>query len=247
MSLFYGEVNRTDESAGRLLDKLDDLAIRERTLFIFTTDHGIAMPYAKGTLYDPGLKIACILSWPGVLAASTTYEALSSNVDLLPTVMEAVGHPELIPTDIDGQSLWNGLAARTEIARDHLYAEMTWHDFYEPMRAIRTESHKLIRNFEPGTGLQLARDIMRSPIVAEMRASLLAHPHPEYEFYDLLDDPLERNNLAGQVEFRALETRMRADLNDWLESTSDPILAGRVPPPKQYFSVMDTNWSRRLP
>ena len=247
MSLFYGEGSRTDESAGRIVDKLDELGIRDNTLMIFTTDHGIAMPYAKGTLYDPGLKIACILSWPGVIAAGTRYDALSSNVDLLPTIMEAADRLDLIPPDIDGLSLWAGLTNGAECDRDHVYAEMSWHDFYEPMRGIRTESHKLIRNFEPGTGLQLARDITSSPIVLEIRESLLSHPHPEYELYELGKDPLERNNLAGQADVRDLETRLKSDLNAWLRATADPILDGRIVPPRQYFPVMDTDWTRRLP
>ena len=81
----------------------------------------------------------------------------------------------------------------------------------------------------------------------EIREGLLSHPRPEYELYELREDPLERKNVAGEADVRDLESRLRSDLNAWLEATADPILDGRIVPPGQYFPVMDTDWTRRLP
>ena len=59
-----GAIRHMDAQFGRVLDVVDRLGIRENTLVIFTTDHGIAMPRAKCTCYDPGLEIALILRLP---------------------------------------------------------------------------------------------------------------------------------------------------------------------------------------
>ncbi len=106
LSRFYGEAQRMDAAMGRVLEALEARHLDEETLVIFTSDHGIGMPLAKGTLYDPGVKIPLIVRRPGATSDGRRYAGLTSNVDLLPTVLEAVGAEDLIPNDVDGQSLW---------------------------------------------------------------------------------------------------------------------------------------------
>ena len=121
------------------------------------------------------------------------------------------------------------------MGREYIYTEQTWHDFYEPIRAIRSEKYKLIRNFEPGTGLQIAADILQTRTVNVMRKELQNRVIPEYEFYDLEADPLERNNLSGTAEIREEERRLRQALQTWLETTHDPIVSGVIPAPVGYL------------
>ena len=227
MSRFYGDVSRVDRGVGQILQRLDDDGLRD-TLLIFTTDHGIAMPLAKGTLYDPGIKIGAILRWPGRIAAGDRFSGLTSNVDLLPTILDAVGGGADIPADLDGLSLWSALTGGDGPDRDAIFGEMTWHDFYEPMRAIRTTRHKLIRNFEVRDGMQVAADIRRSPIIPHLRWELRSWQRPEYELYDLEADPHERHNLAGETAAAEIEVELKERLNRYLASTGDPILSGPV-------------------
>jgi hypothetical protein len=116
-----------------------------------------------------------------------------------------------------------------------VYAEQTWHDFYEPIRAIHTEKYKLIRNFEPGTGLQIAADILQTRTVKVMREALQSRIIPEYEFYNLEADPLERHNLSGTTAINEEEGHLRQTLQHWLERTEDPILSGVVSAPRGYL------------
>ena len=228
MSRFYGDVSRVDRSVGQILDWLEADGLREDTLLIFTTDHGIAMPLAKGTLYDPGLRIGAILRWPGRIDAGTRLSQLTSNVDLLPTIMEAVGAGTRIPAGLNGISFWEALTRGVDLERDAIFAEMTWHDFYEPMRGIRTFRHKLIWNFEVRDGLQLAADIRHSSIIPHIRWQLRKWKRPEFELYDLETDPLERHNLAGHPSVADIESGLNSQLTRYLESTGDPVLAGPV-------------------
>jgi arylsulfatase A-like enzyme len=235
LSRFYGEVQRMDQAMGRIIAALEARDLDEDTLVIFTSDHGIGMPLAKGTLYDPGVKIPLIIRRPGSTFDGRRYEGLTSNVDLLPTVLEAVGAGDLTPGGVDGRSLWPVVAGEDVAPRDHIFTEQTWHDFYEPIRAVRTDRYKLIRNFEPGPGLQVAADILQTRTTAVMREQLRAWPRPEIELYDLQDDPWERENLAEERAFRRIRNELEALLDAWLVETQDPILDGVVPAPPGYW------------
>ena len=202
---------------------------------VFTSDHGIGMPLAKGTLYDPGLKVPLIVRWTGRVPGGQRCDALSSNVDLLPTILEAIGERERIPVGLDGHSLWPFVERGEDVAHEHIFTEQTWHDFYEPMRAIRTKQYKLIRNFEPGAGLQIAADILYTPSVSVMREKLRDWPRPEIELYDLVQDPWERNNLAGNPDTLEIEKTLLSELDGWLSRTGDPILDGVVAAPGGYW------------
>lgn len=72
MAGFARLVQQLDEAVGVMLNALNRAGLVERTLVVFTTDHGIDMPRAKGTLHDPGIETALILRWPGVIPAGAS-------------------------------------------------------------------------------------------------------------------------------------------------------------------------------
>lgn len=235
MRQFYADVGRMDAAVGSILRYLEEADLDGNTLVIYTADHGIAMPLAKGTLYDPGCKIALVVCWRGHVGGGRRCGALTWNVDILPTLLEAAGELGRLPKGLDGRSLWPFLADNAQVGHEAIFLEQTWHDFYEPMRAIRTFRHKLIRNFEPGEGLQIAADILPSPTVDAMREMLRDWPRPVYELYDLCKDPLERENLFGKPEVAAVQAELVRKLQEYLSATHDPILEGVVPAPVGYW------------
>jgi arylsulfatase A-like enzyme len=232
---FYGGVSEMDAAAGQVLDALDECGLDGNTLVVFTSDHGIGMPLAKGTLYDPGCVIPLIVRWPGRGTGARRYGGMTANTDLLPTVLEAVGEAARTPADLDGHSLWPFIARGEDVSHEWVFTEQTWHDFYEPIRAVRTARYKLIRNYEPGTGLQVAADILYTPTVDDMRDTLRNWPRPTFELYDLERDPLERENLIGRAESQEVEAALKRALEDWLSRTGDPIAEGVVPAPVGYW------------
>ena len=221
-----------DEAVGRIAAALDETGLAENTLLIFTTDHGIAMPRAKGTCYDPGIETALIMRMPGWLDGGVRRGELLSNVDLLPTLLEVAGGK--IPRDLDGYSFLPMLKGEPYERRDHIFVEMTWHDKYNPMRGIRTEAYKYIRNFGDRPLVFLPLDIYQGLAGEETCGEFYGCSRPEEELYDLRRDPLEHRNLVGDAAYASVLDNLRQRVQEWMEATDDPLLKGPVePPPKQ--------------
>lgn len=223
-----GQAYEVDRNVGRIVDRLEEVGVREDTLVIFTTDHGTAMPRAKGTCYDPGVKTAMIMSMPGRFHPAAVKTELASNVDLLPTLCDLVGHAT--PDDIDGRSFLPLLEERSYEPRSDVVLEMTWHDRYNPMRAIRTTRYKYIRNFGRRPLVYLPSDVYLERAGEEMRDEYYAWRRPEEELYDLCADSLERTNLAGEPRCAEVLCNLRDRVFEWMRRSNDRLLDGDWPP-----------------
>ncbi|NJL32291.1 MAG: sulfatase-like hydrolase/transferase [Phycisphaerales bacterium] len=230
LASFYGAIRVADTAIGRILDVLDRTGLRENTWVIFTTDHGMAFPGAKSTLYDPGIGVACIMRWPKGFTGSRHLDSLFSHVDLVPTILNALGIDA--PENIQGASAWNALASPySEPHRQFLFAERTHHGtHYDPMRCVRTQRHKLIRNFQPGSPPPIPGDVQSGGSAIHLTERLLT-ARPAIELYDLDTDPWEKNNLAGSTACEQIRQKLTDELNQWMHLTDDPLLKGPIPLP----------------
>lgn len=232
---------RLDPAVGRIADAIDGAGVAEDTLLLFTTDHGIPFPRAKGACYDPGLETALVARQPGRIEPGRANELLS-NVDLLPTILDHVGSD--VP-DVSGRSfapLLDGEGAYAE--RDRIYAELTYHDEYHPTRAVRTRDAKYIRNFDHGPKVYIPADILETDAGEVVAADVQGlDKRPEEEYYDLDADPHEQHSLAGDdtvvqspadpdPDYADAIEAMRHDLHDWMVETEDPLLDGPVAVPR---------------
>ncbi len=208
---FQGIIRKMDAAAGRVLAAVDANGLAENSIVVFTADHGIPFPRAKCTLYDPGLQVPLIIRWPrGGLVGGAVRDNLVSNVDYLPTLLELAGLP--VPGTVQGQSFLRP-------GRDAVFAELTYHSWFNPMRAIRTATHKLIVNFAAGEPIQDPSQAWR-PLTTPVASPLGARPL--VEFYDLTADPNELVNLPATKQRQELLER----LCRWMEDTDDPLLHG---------------------
>ncbi len=226
---FQGAIRQMDHAVGRILSAVDDLGLADSTLVVFATDHGAAMPRAKCTLYDPGIEVALLMRYPAAgLSGGRVVSELVSNVDVTPTLLEALGLP--LAKNLQGLSLWPLLQGRPFRARGEVFAEKTYHTHYEPMRAIRTDRYKLIANLEVGLRFDVAGDILESPITPLMIPRMLG-TRPPLELYDLEQDRWEESNLADAPELAEVQRDLRTRLLAWMQDTNDPLLAGPVASP----------------
>jgi arylsulfatase A-like enzyme len=224
---FYGSITVADAAVGELLDTLAATGLDRSTWVVFLTDHGPALPRAKSTLYDAGTGIAMIVRPP--LDAGITprvYDDLFSGVDLVPTLLDLLGVG--IPAEIDGMSHAGNLlkpAFADKAVRSEVYTAKTYHDSFDPIRAIRTKEFSYIENYASRPLLDLPWDIADSA-PGKAVAPLVHTRRPERELYDLLDDPTESHNLLGPDatdKAEAIANDLALLLNDWRQKTKDVI------------------------
>jgi arylsulfatase A-like enzyme len=222
LAAMAGAIEAADAATGRIIEAVDRSVNADNTMVIFTTDHGMAYPRAKSTLYDPGLHVALIVRPPRAwdVHARVVYD-LTSHVDLVPTLMELAG---AAPEATDGISF--AATLRGDLERDRLREEIhgakDFHEAYDPMRCVRTRRHKYIRNIAPGPAVFLPGDIRKSPVGAVL-GDRHETPRPEEELYDLEKDPDEMVNLVGEPACEEVLDDMRRRLTRWLDATEDPV------------------------
>ncbi|MFD2044216.1 sulfatase [Ornithinibacillus salinisoli] len=227
LAYFYGSVKELDKAVGRIKKSLEETGLAENTILIYTTDHGIAFPRAKGTLLDAGLETALIMRLPqGMKNGGRVQDELLCNIDLMPTLIEIAGGN--VPEGIDGVSFFPLLQEEQYEERDSFFCELTWHDRYHPMRGIRTKNYKYIRNFEDGPKVYLPFDIHESLSGQDVREEYYVS-NSEEELYDLKNDPLEQINLANNDAFIDVLQELRLKVEKWMKETNDPLLQGPVP------------------
>ncbi|MFB6296203.1 MAG: sulfatase [Halobacteriales archaeon] len=237
-----------DEAIGQIDDALEAAGVADETLVVLTTDHGIAMPRAKATCYDPGLETALIARGPGVSPGER--DALLSNVDVLPTVLEYCGIE--VPDRIHGRSFRPLLdGAGDHVERESVHAQMTWHGRYVPMRAVRTGEYKYVRNFSLSPAVYLPGDIIGQPAGLATRGEFYERTVAAEELYHLPSDPHEQENLLSDATIKdTVETSdhepddpdhaaalaaLREECRGWMNEVDDPLRDGPVGYPAQHW------------
>ena len=103
MAAFKASARSLDQGVGAVLHGLDEAGLADDTIVVLTTDHGLPFPGAKGTLTDRGLGVMLIIRGPGGFYGGHVTDALTSHVDIYPTLLELAG--AAIPPDTHGRSL----------------------------------------------------------------------------------------------------------------------------------------------
>lgn len=220
-------VKSADTCFGQVIRCLKEEGLWDDTVILFTTDHGLAYPFAKCTLFDSGIGVNLMIRMPGAAANGTVIDALASHVDVFPTLCDLLGLEK--PDYLEGVSLAPLLDRERESVREDIFAEINFHTSYEPVRCVRTERYKYIRYFDPSY-----LKINRSNIDESASKNYLSERDLdgqvkwEEALYDLAYDPGERNNLAGRPEYGEVLQDMRRRLEQYQVTTKDPLLSGPI-------------------
>lgn len=230
MARYVTSAGIMDRCVGIVMDALKEAGKEDNTLVIFTTDHGIAFPHMKSSLYDTGIGVALIMKKPGTVKAGYAEDALVSQIDLFPTLCDLLGLQK--PEGLQGVSLLPLLQEKTDKVRDEIFAEVSFHAAYEPLRCIRTERYKLIRWFDDHDRLVPANMDDSPPKASMVKEGLLETRRDKDALYDLYLDPVERVNVVNEERYQGVYLELAGRLLGWMEQTDDPLLHGRVPKPE---------------
>ena len=229
MREYLASVASVDRNVGRLLDVLDKLKLTQKTVVIFTSDHGYNMGHngiwhkgnghwvlkslrglpgndprvQRPNLYDNSLRVPTAVRWPGVIKPGTVEETIS-NLDWYPTILAMTGVSLPDDTTIRGRDFLPLLKGGTMDWDNDLYAEYSQHHYVEAdLRMYRTAQWKLIRDFNnPGKD----------------------------ELYHLAKDPGETTNLidSADPEVRRVKRSLKAKLLAKMQELNDPVLKTRA-------------------
>lgn len=179
-------ISHLDRHVGDVVAKLNELGLREQTLIVFSADNGTThlreevdydffnsvgeLKGLKGSLYEGGVRVPTIVSWPGRIAPGTESDRISGFEDWLPTLAEIAGAQDLVPSEINGISLLPTLFGETQPERPYLYREFP---AYGGQQSVRTGDWKAVRqNMTKG--------------------------NLDVELYNLRSDPGEQSNVAKE-------------------------------------------------
>ena len=186
-------VTRMDRDFGRVLSLLKELDLESDTIVIFTSDNGPldkkfggtdtdffnsagGLRGAKGGVYEAGMREPCIVRWPGRVKPASVSDRVTGFEDWLPTLLDLIGKPQLIPAGIDGISFAPTLLGKPQDSRPFLYRETPG---YGGQQCVRVGNWKAVRqNLNP-------------------RPKQPLNPGP-VELYDLGADPHESKDVAAE-------------------------------------------------
>ena len=208
--VYAGMVDAMDQAVGKVLDKLDELNLREKTLVIFTSDNGglstsegsptsnLPLRAGKGWPYEGGVREPLIVRWPGVAKADSTIDTPVSSVDFFPTLLDAAGAKADSGAQRDGVSL-RPILKEGKAPKRALF----WHYPHygnqggAPCAAVRRGDWKLIEWYEDKDHVEL---------------------------FDLSQDVGETSDLAKQHP--KVVKRLRQELHDWQKEIAATFATG---------------------
>lgn len=207
---YAGMVENLDENIGRVLRAVDQAALTQNTVIVFTSDNGglataegsptcnAPLSEGKGWMYEGGTREPLILKWPGVVESESLCDVPVTSTDFCPTILEMAGLDPVPEQHCDGVSLLPLLRGASALDRGAIF----WHYPHygnqggTPGSSVRSGDHKLIEFFEDG----------------------------RVELYDLREDVGEEHNIAGDRPDVA--RRLEGMLANWREKVQ-----ARIPEP----------------
>lgn len=240
---YLDSVRMTDAMVGEVVATLEEQGVRDNTLILFMTDHGVSHGRGKQFLYDEGLHVPLVINGPGI-KPSTVRDDLVEHIDIAALSLAAAGIA--IPESMQARNI----LAPDYQPRDAVFAARDRCDeTVDHIRSVRTDRFKYIRNFLPNRPylqpcaykdakaiLIALRECHEAGSLDENQSLLFQDKRPKEELYDLVSDPHELHNLANDPDHQSMLIQMRGKLNQWMEETNDQ---GRTPEPEaQYESDM---------
>ncbi|MXZ17491.1 MAG: sulfatase [Rhodothermaceae bacterium] len=231
LARYYMSVQRADRGLLRLIELLQQSNVWDQTIVMFISDNGIAFPGAKTTLYEPGMRLPCVIRRPDI--SPGICDAMITWADLTPTLLDLAGMGAEVPA-LDGRSFKEVMAQSSSEGWDEVFASHTFHEvtMYYPMRVVRGRRYKLIWNIAHGLPYPFATDLQASEAwqgtLARARSHYGKRPiqdylhRPKFELYDLEQDPHEIQNLAGDSNYQVILEDFQARLRTHQQRTGDP-------------------------
>ena len=199
---YYGSLSWLDSNVGRLLAALDEMKLAERTLVVYTTDHGDMAGekgmWLKSNMFDSSARLPLLFRMPGVVPAGKKSSELFNHVDLFPTLAGLAGAASGLPGNITGKDLSQAVLGKGK-GRDITFSVHGVRAWNEPPQQV----------------------MARSP-----RWKFIWYAHAEERdrmvLYDMEKDPEEIANVASRPENKAVVAEHRKAVEGFLAGLKKP-------------------------
>lgn len=182
-------VASVDDSVGRLLGWLDANGEAENTLVIYASDQGFFLGehgwYDKRWIYEESLRTPCVARFPGLARPGQVADAMVSNVDFAPTMLEAAGLP--VPADMQGRSMLPILRGETPPN----WRQSFYYHYYETG----------VHDVEPHDGVRTDRFTLAC-----------YHQLGEWELFDRMKDPRQMRSVYHDPAYAQVRAQLEAEL-----------------------------------
>lgn len=189
LTAYYGCIEWVDDAVGRLMDTLEYLGLAEDTIMIYSSDHGEMAgehgAWQKSLFFDASARVPLIVRWPGQIPGGRRCTCPVGLIDIFPTLCEAAQID--IPEKCEGESIMPLLKGDGVLERESIFSESVIINMPEHAGCmIRTDKWKYCRYLDKGE-----------------------------ELYNMLDDPDEWNNLAGDNRYHDLKECLRKKVEEF--------------------------------
>jgi len=231
---YYAEVTSFDQEVGFCMEAVEK-GDKNNTIFIYTSEQGMQLPFAKWTCYDMGLHTGLVIRWPEKVRAGSTTDAMVQYVDMVPTLIDAAGGEKR--DDLDGSSFLQVLLGKKDEFNEYVYGVHTNKGIIVgtpyPVRSIRTKKYKYIMNLNHEgeyRNVMIAQDKekfvhswfekAKTDAAAKKRVDQYLK-RPAEELYDVEKDPFELENLSADPKNRKVMDQLKEKLQAWMKQQGD--------------------------
>jgi arylsulfatase A-like enzyme len=193
IDLYDGKVHFIDYHFGKLLNKIENLGLDDKTIIILLSDHGEllyshkdVLTFDHRSLYDTNIHVPLVIKGPGI-SQGKKINAMASHIDIPPTILDLAGLPHL--KNVPGESLLPLIRGSASSVHDYIFAEQ---DVREPRRSVRNERYKLIYTLRTG----------------------------QKQLFNTLEDPEELNDLSEN--YPEITERLFEVLKTWMKENHPP-------------------------
>lgn len=233
---YYAEITYMDQQFGTCLKHLEQTGQAENTIVIYLSEQGSNFPHCKWTCYDSGLRSACVVRWPGNIRAGSVTPAMVQYIDILPTLLHVITGSEA-NHEFDGRSFLNVLQGNDHQHREHVFGIQTSNGIgggpeAYGIRTVRNERYRLIWNLNSKNKFSNGVTKRFEPYLSWERLAKKGNDfawdqayryiyRPEFELYDMRNDPFEMKNLAEQPALRSEISALKSKIEDWMKQQGD--------------------------
>ncbi|MEX2581339.1 MAG: sulfatase [Verrucomicrobiales bacterium] len=264
LAQYYQSVSRIDQGVAKLVEILKEADLYDKTLIVFTSDHGMAFAGGKTTVYEGGLKVPFVVRNPYEETRGVESEALISHIDITPSLLDFAGgldKEKNAPKDIvDANEFW---ADYPDVGMDNLgpkleeyhgkswlpilgkpkaehwetiFASHTFHEIqmYYPMRVVRDKEYKLIWNIAHDLPYPFASDLWAASSFQAQHRQSLDAPYGQKSVGEYIHRPEFELYKISEDPYEAKNVASDPAYNDVLREYQDKL--------KAFQKKMDDPW-----